>query len=54
MKEIAKDVHGFKIGLRVGVAILSAVFAGSTAIIVFVLNHFAEAMQAFFTTTTHK
>lgn len=54
LKEIAKDVHGFKIGLRVGVAILSAVFAGSTAIIVFVLNHFADAMQAFFTTSTHK
>lgn len=48
LRDIAKDVHGFKIGLKVGVTILSAVFAVSTGIIVFILNHLTGIVQAYF------
>jgi peptidoglycan hydrolase CwlO-like protein len=49
VKDIAKEIHGFKVGLTVAAAILSAVFAVSAAIIGFILNHLAEVVQAYIT-----
>jgi hypothetical protein len=47
LKEIAKEIHGFKVGLTVATTIISAVFAVSAAIIGFIMNHLAEVVQAF-------
>lgn len=45
LRDIAKDVHAFKFGLR----IIGAVLVLASAIIGFLLNHIAEIVQAYFT-----
>jgi len=46
LKDIAKDVHAFKFGLK----LIGGVFVLASAIIGFLLNHIAEVVQAYLVT----